>query len=48
MISKTSGISQDALREFLFGPHPTMPNMHLSQTQADDVIAYILSLRNGP
>jgi mono/diheme cytochrome c family protein len=44
-ISRTRGISGPALREFLYGPHPTMPNIHLSQKQADDVIAYILGLR---
>jgi mono/diheme cytochrome c family protein len=46
-IAKTSGISAVALHEFLFGPHPTMPALALTQDQADDVSAFILSLRKG-
>jgi hypothetical protein len=37
-----------ALHEFLFGTHPTMPNMHLSEPQADNLIAFILKLRKAP
>jgi mono/diheme cytochrome c family protein len=44
-IANTRGMSGVALREFLFGTHPTMPNMRLSEQQADDVIAFILDLR---
>ena len=44
-IAGTSGISDVALHEFLFGVHPTMPNMRLSEKQADDVIAFILQVR---
>ena len=33
------------LRVFLSTPHPTMPNLILSKTEMDNVIAYILSLR---
>jgi len=47
-IAGTRGISDVALHEFLFGVHPTMPNMHLSEKQADDVIAFILRLRKAP
>jgi mono/diheme cytochrome c family protein len=47
-ISKTRGMSATALHEFLYGPHPTMPNIRLSEKQADDVIAYILSLQGAP
>jgi mono/diheme cytochrome c family protein len=46
-IADTRGMSEVALHEFLFGTHPTMPNMHLSETQADNVSAYILSLRTA-
>jgi mono/diheme cytochrome c family protein len=45
-VANTDGLSQGALREFLFGEHPTMPNVRLSEKQADDLIAYILSLRS--
>lgn len=44
-IANTRGMSDIALREFLFGPHPTMPNMSLSDEQARDVIAFIAGLR---
>jgi len=35
-----------SLSTFLNGPHPTMPNFILSQTQQRDVISYILQLRS--
>lgn len=44
-IANTRGMSEDALREFLFGPHPTMPGLSLTGYQANDVIAFILSLK---
>lgn len=47
-IANTRGISEDALREFLFGPHPTMPSIALMGHQANDVIAYILALKTPP
>jgi len=47
-IANTNGISGVALHEFLFGTHPTMPNMHLSEPQADNLIAFILKLRKTP
>ena len=34
-----------SLRAFLQSSHPTMPNFVLSETERDNVIAYILSLR---
>ena len=33
------------LAYFLLNPHPVMPNMGLSQTEAADLAAYIASLR---
>jgi mono/diheme cytochrome c family protein len=47
-IANTRGMSDVALREFLYGAHPTMPNMHLSESQGEDVIAFILQLRKAP
>lgn len=44
-IANTEGMSAVAIRQFLFGPHPTMPNIHLSPKQADDLTAYILSMK---
>ncbi len=34
-----------SLRVFLQTPHANMPNYQLSREQIDDVVAYILSLR---
>jgi mono/diheme cytochrome c family protein len=47
-VANTRGISETALRSFLFGSHPSMPDMKLSQRQGDNLIAYILSLRTAP
>lgn len=38
-------ISAQALAYFLLDPHPKMPTLPLSRTAADDIAAYILSLR---
>ena len=35
------------VRAFLQTPHSRMPDFSLSRTQADDVIAYILSLKSN-
>ena len=34
-----------ALALFLLNPHPKMPDMNLSRTEASDIAAYIVSLR---
>lgn len=34
-----------SLHVFLQTPHPSMPNLILSQTERDDLVAYILTLR---
>ncbi len=46
-IANTRGMNEVALRGFLFGPHPTMPAMKLTPAQAEDLIAYIRSLRTA-
>lgn len=46
-IANTRGMNEDALRQFLFGPHPTMPGMSFSGYEANDVIAFILSLKTA-
>lgn len=46
-IAQTRGISDAALREFLAGPHPTMPELKLTEKQTNDVIAYILGLKKN-
>jgi mono/diheme cytochrome c family protein len=37
-----------AVAAWLQLPHPTMPNLILSVEERDDVIAYILALKDGP
>ena len=37
-----------SLQVFLVSPHPTMPNLVLKETEAANVIAYILSLKKKP
>jgi mono/diheme cytochrome c family protein len=39
----TTGMS---LRAFLLTPHPPMPDIQMSRGQIDDVVTYILSLRD--
>jgi len=46
-IANTPGITATALRAFLQTPHPKMPNLILTPEQSDDVIAFLLSLRDG-
>jgi mono/diheme cytochrome c family protein len=36
-----------ALRAFLHTPHANMPDIRLTSTQADDLVAYILSLKRN-
>jgi len=40
-----SNISAQALAYFLLDPHPKMPTLPLSRTAADDIVAYIESLK---
>ena len=44
-VARTPGMTEMALRVWLQSPHPTMPNLLLSEQQKDDVIAYLLSLK---
>jgi mono/diheme cytochrome c family protein len=46
-IANTPGMTATALRAFLQTPHPKMPNLILTPEQSDDVIAFLLSLRDG-
>lgn len=34
-----------ALQKFLMAPHPKMPDMQISRREADDLVAYITSLK---
>ena len=44
-IANARGMTRTALFVFLHTPHPTMPNLVLSDRESSDAIAYILSLR---
>ena len=44
-VAGTRGMTEMALRVWLQSPHPTMPNLMLAEDEKDDVIAYILSLK---
>jgi mono/diheme cytochrome c family protein len=46
-IANTPGMTAMALRAFLQTPHPKMPNLILTPEQSADVIAFLLSLRDG-
>ena len=45
MIADRPEMTRLALQVFLQSPHPTMPDLMLSAEDADNVIAYILSLK---
>jgi mono/diheme cytochrome c family protein len=47
-IANTPGMTALALTVFFRTPHANMPNLVLSDSDRDDVIAYILSLRDKP
>ena len=44
-IANTRGMTEMALRVWFQTPHPTMPNLMMSPRQKDDVIAYLLRLK---
>ena len=43
-IAKKPGFSADKIAQFLMDPHPKMPDMQLTRTEARDLGAYIASL----
>jgi mono/diheme cytochrome c family protein len=44
-IARSRHFSAQALAYFLLDPHPKMPDLPVSRFQADDIAAYIASLR---
>jgi len=46
VVANSRGMTETALRVWFQSSHPSMPNLVLSENQGDDVIAYILSLKN--
>jgi len=45
-IANAPGATRTSLFVFLHSPHPTMPSLVLSDRESNDVIAYLLSLRD--
>lgn len=46
-VAAMTSTTESSLRAFLQTPHANMPDLKLSQTQIDDLVAYILSLKKG-
>jgi mono/diheme cytochrome c family protein len=47
-VAETEGMTPMALYVWLHSPHPTMPHIRLEREEAEDVVAYIWSLRGLP
>ncbi|MFT3730331.1 MAG: cytochrome C [Hyphomicrobium sp.] len=47
-VAKSSGMTGRALAVWLDSTHPTMPNFVLRTSDRDDVVAYIMSLKDVP
>jgi mono/diheme cytochrome c family protein len=47
LVANTRGMSTMALRVWFQSPHPSMPNLVLKEKLADDLVAYIMSLKQG-
>ena len=45
VIARSPNFNPDRLAHFLLDPHPKMPELPLSRTAADDIAAYIASLK---
>ena len=45
LLAQTSGLTRTSLAVFLQTPHATMPNLVVKGEDADNIIAYILSLK---
>jgi mono/diheme cytochrome c family protein len=47
LVANTRGMTEMALRVWFQSPHPSMPNLRLTEKQSDDLVAYIMSLKEG-
>jgi len=45
LVANTRGMTEMALRVWFQSPHPSMPNLLLTEKQSDDLIAYIFTLK---
>lgn len=47
LVANSRGMTEMALRVWFQSPHPSMPNLMLTKKLSDDLIAYIMSLKEG-
>jgi mono/diheme cytochrome c family protein len=47
VVANSRGMTEMALRVWFQSPHPSMPNLMLREKLADDLVAYIMSLKQG-
>jgi mono/diheme cytochrome c family protein len=47
LVANARGMSEMALRVWFQSPHPSMPNLRLTEKLSDDLIAYIMTLKQG-
>ena len=47
IVANSRGMTELALRVWFQSPHPSMPNLMLTEKLSDDLVAYIMSLKDG-
>ena len=47
VVANTRGMTEMALRVWFQSPHPSMPNLMLTEKLSDDLVAYITSLKQS-
>jgi mono/diheme cytochrome c family protein len=47
LVANARGMTDMALRVWFQSPHPSMPNLVLREKTADDLVAYIMSLKQN-
>ena len=47
VVANSRGMTEMALRVWFQSSHPSMPNLMLTEKLSDDLIAYIMSLKDG-
>jgi hypothetical protein len=45
VVADSPGMSEMALQVWFQSPHPSMPNLLIKAQESDDLVAYILSLK---
>ena len=47
VVANSRGMTETALRVWFQSSHPSMPNLMLTEKLSDDLVAYIMSLKDG-